>query len=77
MLGEPGITHKFVKGLADYPDVDIYRKSGSWKQWHGDSAIVESGDTRYIVVGLAEDANGGAWLSRMIKPIHESMMPGP
>ena len=77
MLGEPGITHKFVKGLADYADVDIYRKSGSWKQWHGDSAIVESGDTRYIVVGLAEDANGGAWLSRMIKPIHESMMPGP
>ena len=77
MLGEPGITHKFVKGLADYPDVDIYRKSGSWKQWHGDSAIVESGDTRYIVVGLAEDANGGTWLSRMIKPIHESMMPGP
>jgi beta-lactamase class A len=74
MLGDPGIKHKFVKGLAGYPDVDIYRKSGSWKQWHGDSAIVETGNKKYIVVGLAEDANGGAWLSRMIKPIHELMV---
>ena len=74
MLGDPGIKHKFVKGLAGYPDVDIYRKSGSWRQWHGDSAIVETGSKKYIVVGLAEDANGGAWLSRMIKPIHELMV---
>jgi beta-lactamase class A len=75
MLGDPGIKHKFVKGLQDYPDVKIYRKSGSWKQWHGDSAIVEAGGKKYIIVGLAEDANGGAWLSRMIKPIHELMVP--
>ena len=76
MLGDPGIKHKFVKGLDGYQDVDIYRKSGSWKQWHGDSAIIESGDIRYIVVGLAEDANGGTWLSRIIKPIHELMVAG-
>lgn len=76
MLGEPGIKHKFVKGLDDYEDVDIYRKSGSWKKWHGDSAIIESGDIRYIVVGLVEDPNGGAWLSRMIKPIHDLMISG-
>jgi beta-lactamase class A len=76
MLGDPGINHKFVKGLEGYPDVDIYRKSGSWKRWHGDSALVEAGDKKYIVVGLAEDANGGVWLSRMIKPIHELMVSG-
>ena len=76
MLGDPGIKHKFVKGLDGYSDVDIYRKSGSWKRWHGDSAIVEAGDKKYIVVGLAEDANGGVWLSRMIKPIHELMVSG-
>lgn len=75
MLGDPGIKHKFVKGLENYPDVKIYRKSGSWRQWHGDSAIVEAGGKKYIVVALAEDANGGAWLSRMIKPIHELMVP--
>ena len=74
MLGDPGIKHKFVKGLEAYPDAEIYRKSGSWKRWHGDSAIVEVGELKYIVVGLAEDRKGGDWLSRMIKPIHELML---
>jgi beta-lactamase class A len=73
-LGNPGIQHKFVKGLAQYPEIKIYRKSGSWKRWHGDSALIEAGQKKYIVVGLAEDANGGVWLSRIIKPIHELMM---
>lgn len=77
MLGKPAIKHKFVRGLEGYPDVAIFRKSGSWKQWHGDSAIVEAGEKKYIVVGLAEDANGDAWLSRMIKPIHELMVSEP
>jgi len=76
MLGDPGIKHKFVKGLAEYPDVEIFRKSGSWKKWHGDSAIVEVGRLKYIVVGLAEDRRGGKWLSKMIKPIHELMLAG-
>ncbi len=75
MLGNPGINHKFVKGLADYPDAKIYRKSGSWRQWHADSALVETGDHKYIIVGLAEDVKGGAWLSQIIKPIHELMVP--
>jgi beta-lactamase class A len=75
MLGDPGINHKFVKGLADYPDARIYRKSGSWKQWHADSALVEANGHKYIIVGLAEDVNGGVWLSRIIKPIHEIMVP--
>lgn len=76
ILGDPGIKHKFVKGLAEYPGIHIYRKSGSWKRWHGDSALVESGKTRYIIVGLAEDPNGDAWMTRMIKPVHELMMNG-
>ena len=75
MLGNPGIKHKFVKGLADFPDAKIYRKSGSWRQWHADSALVEADGRKYIIVGLAEDASGGAWLSRLIKPIHEFMVP--
>ena len=75
MLGNPGIKHKFVKGLADYPDARIFRKSGSWRHWHADSAIVETAGHKYIIVGLAEDASGGAWLSRMVKPIHEIINP--
>ena len=75
MLGNPGIKHKFVKGLAAFPDAKIYRKSGSWRQWHADSALVEADGRKYIIVGLAEDASGGSWLSRLIKPIHEFMVP--
>jgi beta-lactamase class A len=75
MLGNPGIHHKFVKGLADYPDAHIYRKSGSWRQWHADSAIVEAEGHKYIIVALAEDPNGGTWLSRLIQPVHQFMVP--
>jgi beta-lactamase class A len=71
ILGDPGIKHKFVKGLAPFPDVKIYRKSGTWKRWHGDSALVEVGGKKYIVVALVEDVNGEAILQRIIKPIHE------
>lgn len=74
ILSEPGINHKFVKGLADYPDAKIYRKSGSWRRWHGDSALIEANGIKYIVVGLVENVNGGEWLSSMIKPIHELMI---
>jgi beta-lactamase class A len=75
MLGNPGIHHKFVKGLAGYPDAKIYRKSGSWRQWHADSAIVEAQGHKYIIVALAENPDGGAWLSRLIQPIHQFMVP--
>lgn len=75
MLGKPGINHKFVKGLAQEPGVKIFRKSGSWRQWHSDSAIVEAGKYRYIVVALAEDGRGSKWLSQMIKPLHRLVVP--
>ena len=74
MLGDPGINHKFVKGLAEYPEAKIFRKSGSWRRWHGDSALIEVGEIKYIVVGLIEDSRGGEWLTRMIEPIHEIMV---
>ncbi len=75
MLSRPGIKHKFVKGLAGVPDAKVYRKSGSWRRWHADSAIVEHGPYKYIVVGLAEDPKGGRWLARMIKPLHFLVVP--
>jgi len=74
ILSQPGINHKFVKGLRLYPGVEIFRKSGTWQRWHGDSALVEAGDVRYIVVGLIEDPRGEEWLTTMIKPIHELMV---
>ncbi|MFT5173408.1 MAG: beta-lactamase class A, partial [Gammaproteobacteria bacterium] len=75
MLGNPGIEHKFVKGLADYRGVKVYRKSGSWNRWHADSAIVEDGVRKYILVGLAEDVNGGQWLEELAREVHLLMVP--
>jgi beta-lactamase class A len=75
MLGNPGIHHKFVKGLADYPGVRVFRKSGSWRHWHADSAIVEDGASKYILVALAEDARGGQWMEDIARAVHPVMVP--
>lgn len=67
ILGEPAIEHKFVAGLAaSRPGSRIYRKSGTWRQWHADSAIVERDGRRYIAVALAQHPSGGRWLSKLI-----------
>ncbi len=75
MLGNPGIRHKFVKGLAKYPGVRIFRKSGSWRHWHADSAIVEAGKYKYIAVALAEHPKGSIWLPKIIQRLHELIVP--
>jgi len=75
ILGKPGINHKFVKGLKKAaPEAVIYRKSGSWKQYHADSAIVEHNGRRYIAVALAQDPRGGQWLSKLIVAMDELIM---
>ncbi|MGI9320447.1 MAG: serine hydrolase, partial [Thiogranum sp.] len=62
ILTNPAIDHTFVKGLKVRPGVKLYRKSGTWKQFHADSALVEYRGHKYIIVGLAEDSQGGKWL---------------
>ncbi|MGK2945039.1 MAG: serine hydrolase [Desulfuromonadales bacterium] len=66
ILSNSAIQHKFVKGLKSRPEAEIFRKSGSWHQFHADSAIIEHNGQRYIAVALAEDPQGGEWLSRLI-----------
>jgi beta-lactamase class A len=73
-LGDPGITHKFVKGLAGHPEARIYRKSGTWKRFHADGALVESGGRRMVLVGLAEDPRGGQWLADLAAPLHDLVL---
>jgi len=67
ILGNPAINHKFVKGLMTiHPDSRIYRKSGTWRNYHADSAIIEHDGRRYIAVALAKSRLGGQWLSELI-----------
>ncbi len=77
ILGDPGINHKFVGGLAAaVPGASIYRKSGSWQDWHADSAIVEHDGRSYIAVGLAQNPRGGEWLERLIVELDGLIMDG-
>jgi beta-lactamase class A len=71
ILSEPAINHKFVKGLKDRPGLTIYRKSGTWRNFHADSALVEFGECKYIIVALAEDSKGGQWMEDLASPLHE------
>jgi beta-lactamase class A len=76
ILADPGIPHKFVRGLAQTrPQARIFRKSGSWAHSHSDSAIIESGGHRFIVVALTEHPKGIQWLEEMIAPLHDLIAP--
>ena len=54
MFGKPGINHKFVKGLEGR-DVEIYRKSGTWRDFHSDSGIFVRDQVTYIAVGIRQN----------------------
>lgn len=71
VLSRPAIAHKFVKGLKAYPDIEIYRKSGTWKTYHADSALIRGNGFAYIIVALANNPNGAAWIEQLAAPLHE------
>ena len=78
ILGESAIDHKFVKALGRIDaSAKIFRKSGTWQRWHADSAIVERGGRRYIVVALCEDDDGGRWLERIFHVADALVMDAP
>lgn len=78
ILSKPAIKHKFVKGLlADAPDAQIYRKSGTWRTWHADSAIVEHAGHTYIAVALAQNPRGGEWLKKIIVELDDIITESP
>lgn len=76
VLSRPGLEHKFVKGLHDYcGPVAMFRKSGSWHQYHSDSALVLRGAHRYIAVSLVEDDHGSDWLEDIIVELDRLVVP--
>jgi beta-lactamase class A len=75
ILSRPGVHHNFVKALEGRPGVELFRKSGTWKNTHADSALVECRGKRYVLVGIAEHAEGGQWLTRLAGPMHDLIVP--
>lgn len=74
VLSQPGIRNKFVKGLESRPGATLYRKSGTWKEFHSDSALVESGSHKFVMVGIARDRRGQDWLERLAAPLHDAVV---
>ncbi len=70
-LARPAIHHKFVAGLAERPGAVLWRKSGTWQDTHADSALVESGGSRFVMVAIAHSPEGGEWLRRLAAPLHD------
>lgn len=68
ILSNSSINHKFVKGLkARQPEAAIYRKSGTWRDYHSDSALIERSDgVTYIAVALSQAKNGSKLLENII-----------
>ncbi len=60
MMVNPELHHKFVNTLDKAaPRAKLYRKSGTWKNFHTDSVLVWGPDwRRYILVALIEDPDG-------------------
>ncbi|GJM24304.1 MAG: hypothetical protein DHS20C16_07190 [Phycisphaerae bacterium] len=59
---------KFVKGLSPHAD-SILRKSGTWRNWHLDTARVRHGDQFYLLAGMVDHPKGAEYLSEMAKRI--------
>ena len=75
MLADPELHHKFVKTL-DYlePQAKLFRKSGTWRNWHSDSILVWGPVwRRYILAALIEDKDGENILRRLV-PVVEKIL---
>ena len=53
------------------PGADIYRKSGSWRQFHADSGVITQKDKEYIIVALVEHPQGGKGLVELIVAVED------
>ena len=77
IMSAPGIQHKFVKGLKKAnPDAEIYRKSGTWKAFHADSAVIvdKKAGYQYIIVALMEHPKGADIIARFAALVDEMMV---
>lgn len=69
IMGHPELHHKFVLGLErNRPGSSIFRKSGTWRNWHADAALVERDGKKYVAVALLESSRyRGVFASLIVK----------
>jgi len=72
IMVKPALHHKFVNTLEKIaPKANLYRKSGSWKNFHADSILVWGPKRRYIAVALIDDIYGEQIIRNLVKPIEK------
>lgn len=59
IMEDPELHHKFVNAIEKAePNAKLFRKSGTWHDYHADSILVWGPDNKYILVALTEDPDG-------------------
>jgi beta-lactamase class A len=78
-LADTEIHHAFVAAIEERaPSAKIYRKSGTWRQWHSDSVLVRDPEWRnYILVALVESPNGATILRNLVPVIEDILSQSP
>ena len=72
IMKDPELHHKFVNTLDRLaPQADIYRKSGSWKNFHADSALVIGPNRHYILVALIDDPAGESICRELVQAVEK------
>ncbi len=74
IMDDPALHHKFVYTLDRIaPKAKVYRKSGSWRDFHSDSILVWGKDAsrRYILVALTQDPEGEKIIRNLVKAAEE------
>ncbi len=72
LLADSAMRHKFVWGLDESnPNAVVHRKSGTWRDYHADAALIHDEDTgvTYVASALAQHPDGGQWLYRLITAV--------
>ena len=74
IMENPELHHKFVNTLDRVaPKARLFRKSGSWKNYHSDSVLVWGPDRKYILVALIDDAYGEQIIRDLVLPLEKVM----
>ena len=72
-LVDPGLHHKFVAEIEERaPRARIFRKSGTWQDYHSDSVLVRGPNWRnYILVALVQSPEGEQILRDLVPVVEE------
>jgi beta-lactamase class A len=75
IMENPALHHKFVNTLDQIaPNARLFRKSGSWREFHSDSILVWGNESRrYILVAIIIDSDGESIMRQLVAPVEKAL----